>query len=470
MRLQSPWQPRLADGPAAPSERLATALADDILSARLPTGARLPAHRDLAWRIGIGVGTVTKAYGMLERRGLVRSVRGRGTFVAAVPGRQGPVIDLSVNMPPAMISERALARTLARISRSIDPDLFNIYPPVAGHDEHRRMMARWLSGLGMDAAPDRLLLTNGAQQALAVAMAVASPPGGTIVTEACAYPGALALARQTGRAVAGVEMDAQGMRPDALDRVLAGRREAPMALYVTPTMHNPTTATMDARRRRDIVALCRRHDVAIIEDDVYACTEPDADPQPLPPLAMLAPERTFYVNSLSKTLSPGLRIGALVVPPAHLDAAESVLLTTSLMIAPLSYAVMAQWMLDGTALAVRAAIRTEATQRRDLAASLLGPAMTYPRYDGFHVWLPMARPDAERLAELAAAEGIAVTAPGLVSVAPDAPMTGIRLCLGRARLPDLIRALETIGRHMGRAGVPDPKPAHAAIASAPAGE
>ncbi|WP_220476892.1 GntR family transcriptional regulator [Massilia cavernae] len=155
MRLKSPWIPRLAAGPVAPSDQLVTALADDILEERLHTGDRLPPHRDLADTLGIGVGTVTKAYGILERRGLVRSVKGSGTFVALAQARRGPLIDLSRNAPPAVMSDRLLARTLMAIARRVDSGMFNDYPPLAGHDEHRRLLARWFARLGMDADPRR---------------------------------------------------------------------------------------------------------------------------------------------------------------------------------------------------------------------------------------------------------------------------------------------------------------------------
>lgn len=99
---------------------------------------------------------------------------------------------------------------------------------------------------------------------------------------------------------------------------------------------------------------------------------------------MLAPERTFYVNSLAKTLSPGLRIGALVVPPAFLDRAQVALRAASSMASPLSCAVMEAWLTSSAAASVRASIRAEAARRRDIAASFLGEAMARPSYDGFH--------------------------------------------------------------------------------------
>ena len=311
MLQQSPWQAHLSEQPGSPAEKLVRALAGDILEGRLEAGARLPAHRDLAWSLKIGVGTVTKAYAVLERRGLTRSVKGRGTFVALVQSHKPAGIDLSFNQPPAMLSERMLRRTLASIAKSVDPSLFTHYPPALGHDEHRRLMAQWLNDLGMPAEPERVVLTSGAQQALSVAFAVALRPGGTIFCEALTYPGVITLARFAGYRLAGVAMDDEGMIPAALEEALAGRPKGVRSaiLYIMPTMQNPTTATMGTARRQEIAEICRRHGIVIVEDDVYSLV-----PLPgRPPIATLAPERTFYVNSLSKTVSPGLRIGSLVV-------------------------------------------------------------------------------------------------------------------------------------------------------------
>lgn len=442
MRLQSPWSPRLAPLEAPASERLVKALADDILEGRLETGARLPAHRDLAWKLGIGIGTVTKAYAVLDRRGLTRSVKGRGTFVAARQAHKGPVIDMSINAPPTMLSERLLARTLSDMAKRVDPHLFTLYPPPAGHMEHRRLMARWLETIGMAADPAHTILTSGAQQALGLVFSLLCSKGETLYTERLTYPGAISIAKYAGYRLRGVDVDGEGMVPAALDKALSeGRkREKVGAVYLTPTMHNPTTSTMDLARRQEVVEVCRRHDVPIIEDDVYAF----AVDVGLPPLAMLAPERTFYVNSLAKTLSPGLRIGALVVPPSFLDGAEQALRATSSMASPLSCALMEAWLASGAAASVRASIRVEAARRRELAASFLGDAMVHPSHDGFHVWLPMPRDKADQFARGAAGMGITLTHPDLLCVDPNDPASGIRICLGGPSLAELTRGLETL--------------------------
>ncbi|WP_062339503.1 PLP-dependent aminotransferase family protein [Zymomonas mobilis] len=443
MRVKSPWMPRLAEGSAAtPSERLVAALAEDILEGEISTGDRLPAHRDLADKLGIGVGTVTKAYGILERRGLVRSVKGSGSFVALTQTRRGPLIDLSRNVPPAVVNERLLAGTFTAIAKRVDVDLFNDYPPLGGHDEHRRLLAHWFARLGMEADPSRLVLTGGAHQAIAIALSVTCGTGGTLFTEAQTYPGVFALARHRGIRCVGVDMDDEGMMPDALDRMLTEKKSGPSALYVTPTMQNPTTATMGRIRREAIVSVCRAHDVAIIEDDVYTLA---ADTS-LPPLTMLAPERTFYANSLSKTLNPALRIGGLVVPESMYAQVETALQATTIMVPPLSCAVMEQWLLDGTVEAVSQAIQDESKRRIALARSLLGDMMRNTEHRGYHIWLPMPQQEAQRLAHAASALGVRVTPPESTAADPDAPDGGVRLCLGSASIAELSTALAGIAR------------------------
>ncbi len=450
MLLQSPWQPRLDDGPGPPSERLIAALADDIMEGRLEAAARLPAHRDLAWALKIGVGTVTKAYAVLERRGLVRSVKGRGTFVALVQARGSAKIDMSFNVPPAMLSERLLRRTLTGIAKGIDPALFTGYPPPLGHDEHRRLMARWLEELGMPASPDQVVLTAGAQQALAVAFSVALRPGGTIYCDALTYPGIITLARFAGYRLVGLAMDEEGMLSSALAEALAARKGGVRSalVYVIPTMQNPTTGIMSAARRREIAELCREHKIPIVEDDVYSLA-------PLPdrsPIATLAPERTFYVNSLSKTVSPGLRIGSLVVPPGSMDRAVAALRATLLSVSPLSCAVMERWMLDGTAETLRGAIRMEADRRTSLARSILGDVLRPSEIVGFHTFLPLPKAEAERLAAACDGAGVTVTAPRDIAADRHAQESGLRLCLGAPSLPDLRTGLTKIAALIAEQG------------------
>ncbi|WP_439669025.1 Aspartate aminotransferase [Cupriavidus necator] len=437
MLLQSPWTPRLANIEANAAERLVLALADDITEGRLTGGDRLPAHRDLARKLGIGLGTVTKAYAALERRGLTRSVKGRGTFVAIHQAHNDRQIDLSANAPPATLTARILARTLTGIARKIDADHFNFYAPAAGHLEHRRVLARWLETLGLTVDPSHLVLTGSARQALSLAFDLACGRQGLLLTERITYPGAIALARRKGYPMQGVEIDAQGMVPAALADALSGTASTgSKAVYLTPTLHNPTTATMGVERRQAIAGICRRAGAWLIEDGVYAASDPT-----LPTLAALAPEISLHVNGLSKSLGPGLQVGMLVLPAGLNDAAEDLLQDVPMAPSALSCMVVEEWLTTGIIASIQRDLRHEARRRCSLAVSLLGTSELVSHPDAYNVWLPMHCDDANSFASSAAATGIKLTPRETMMVDPDDRASGIRLCLGGPSFENLTEAL-----------------------------
>jgi DNA-binding transcriptional MocR family regulator len=445
MLLASSWQPHLADGSGSASERLVEALARNIADGSLPPGARLPAHRPLAWQLGIGIGTVTKAYAQLERRGLVRSVRGRGMFVAGLSQAASRMVDLSINVPPQQLSDRLLAASLSDLARRLDADSFGAYAAPAGRLEHRALLARWLKPTGLAPAPERLLICNGAQHALAIAFAITCGPDTELLTEALSYPGAIALARRRRLRLTGLAIDEEGLVPQVLDAALhqvkkVGRRAV---LYITPTLHNPTTATMGEARRREIGRLCRAHDAVIVEDDIHAAL---AAPGTIA-IAALAPERTLHVSGLSKVLSPGLRIGSLVVPEPWLQPALAELSATCTMASLLSCLIMERWLSEDTAASVAHSIRDEASRRVALARELLPPGTALNSGNGFHVWLPMAPEQAKALPARAAASGILLADPEIFLADVQAPSWGMRLSLGGPkidRLQDALASLRTL--------------------------
>src|SRR5690606_21566023 len=314
------WNPDLAGRPGPRYRALLEALAEDILEGRLPAGARLPPQRDLAWRLGVTVGTVGRAYALAAQRGLISGEVGRGTFVrAAAPAtaRANPVSDggdgpikLTVNAPPDPAYGAVVAERLAELASrpGATTDLWG-YTPKAGFPEHRAAAARWIGGAGVPASPETTIVTGGAHQAIVVAFAALARPGERVLVEALTYAGVCHVAERFGARLHGLPMDDEGLLPDALDAACRADR-APL-LFVNPTAHNPTTAAMSPARREAIVALARAHDLRVSEDDVYGRV-PERRP---PPHAALAPERTVYSGSAAKSVAPGLRLGALHCPP-----------------------------------------------------------------------------------------------------------------------------------------------------------
>jgi DNA-binding transcriptional MocR family regulator len=145
---------------------------------------------------------------------------------------------------------------------------------------------------------------------VAIALASVCRPGDTIIAEAATFTGLKSLASQMDYRLAPTALDAQGLTPEALDRVAA--ETGARACYVLPS-HNPTARIMGEARRREIVEVARERDLILIEDDLYGAYAMELG---LTPLARLAPERCFHATSLSKTVSPGLRAGYLVTPDA----------------------------------------------------------------------------------------------------------------------------------------------------------
>jgi DNA-binding transcriptional MocR family regulator len=436
VREESPWKPRLAAGSASASDRLVAALADDIIDGRLPPGSRLPAHRSLASVLGLSTGTVTKAYAVLGRRGLVRGSQGRGMFVAYRGRDADGGIDLARNAPPAVLGHDTLTAALAAVTRHVDATGLADYGPPGGWLEHRQLVTAWIATTGLDLPPEDLVLCNGAQHAIAASFLAAGPEPVTMFTEEFTFPGVLRYAELAGHEVRPVEADAEGMHPAALDRALAAR-SGRQVIYVTPTLHNPTTATMPGRRRREIARVARRHDAVIIEDDVYALAQDRA----AAPLVSLAPERVYYVTSASKSLSHAVRVGALRPPPASRERAITAVRALAQPVSPFQCELLAELTRTGIATEVRAAIRREGSRRSRLAREVLGPELRTADGGCYHAFLPLPRPTAEAVVLAAAGAGVELTSPRSLMADPASQRSGIRFCLGGPSWSELSRGL-----------------------------
>lgn len=162
--------------------------------------------------------------------------------------------------------------------------------------------------LGMPPEPGRVVVSNGTQGAFNMLIGGLVGPGNVLAVESLTYPPILVLAERFGFRPCGIAMDGEGMLPDALDD--ACRKERPKAVYPLSTLQNPTTATMSLERRQAIAAIARQFDLQIIEDDIYSLL-PEKQ---LPPLSTLAPERSWYLLGVAKSIAAGMKIAYVVAP------------------------------------------------------------------------------------------------------------------------------------------------------------
>lgn len=405
--------------------RIMKALEQAIRAGELHPGERLPPQRAVAQRLGVDLTTVTRAYSAARDRGLLEGTVGRGTFVKA-PGADEDVglVDLSMNLPPPPegLSLRSLLRdTTAGILERSDPAVLMAYHPGFGSIGQRAAGAQWVAPSLGEIDAERVLVSPGAQSALAALLLMLCKPGDAVVVEPLTYPGFIGLARAAGVRLLPCPTDAEGVVPDELARLCATER--PKALYLVPTMQNPAASTMSETRRQAIAQIAP-DDLWIIEDDPYSRLVE----APLPAIAGLRPERTFHVATLAKCLSPGLRIAYVVCPPGWTEPLAEALRATALMPSPLMAAVATRWIREGVAQSLLDGVRREAMARRAIAAEMLPTAFGDPA--SIHVWLPLEGELAsERLRLRGQERGLALVTAEAFAVLPEHP-AGARISLG----------------------------------------
>jgi DNA-binding transcriptional MocR family regulator len=416
----------------------------------LPPGAQLPPQRDLAYQLKIGVGTVTKVYAEARRRGLLTATVGRGSFVAGqtqAAANDAGLIDFSRNLAPQTAAAARLGDALAALRRRTDLAEHLTYAPPAGMTAHRQAGAKWLAqSANFSTDWQRLIVCEGGQHALALAFASLCKPGDAVLTEAATFFGVRTIAEQLGINLLGVKMDREGLLPDALDR--AATKSGARILYTIPTLQNPTGRMMGARRREEIAAVAKKRNLTVVEDDVYAAF---AGGREVPTIAELIPERAFYVATLSKMIAPGLRCGYLLTPDE--DRFERVIKTVrAFSYAPSAFGPLigTQWIEEGTAPAIAAAVKRDVAQRTKLAVDILGKAIEGPHSAvAPHVWLPMSELKAERVAG-AALRGRVVVTPPAAPIVDGKEISGLRLCIGApADMAALERGLKIVASALG---------------------
>lgn len=426
----------------------------------LRPGDRLPPQRDLAAWLSLNIGTVSRAYAEMAQTGLARGEVGRGTFLSQTQDLDGPsslreqephrtFLDLSHNFPAHAMRHPALALLRPDLDGAVDVGGFLASQVDIGLPRHRRIAAQWLGRLGIATEAEEVLITCGGQHGLLLSLMALTHPGDVVLAEDLSFYGLRSAAGMLGRSLVGVRMDREGLVPDYLDMMC--RRTGAKVLFCTPTLHNPTTATMSEGRRRDVAEICARHDVLIVEDDVYGFMP---DP-PLAPLAALAPDRVVHIGSLSKLIGPGLRIGFLRVPRPLVPAFGVALRATTLMASPFN----AEWamrllvspQIDG----IIGEMRRETRARQALVAALLPAEAIMSHPDAYYFCLKLRNGwSAETFTQVAEDIGVRVTPLTLFEVSPLQPSDAVRVCINAA--PDrnsLGEALKTLAR-LCAAGAP----------------
>lgn len=433
------WLPDIPDGHGPIYLRLADQISADIASGSLAAGTKLPPQRDLAYDLGVTVGTIGRAYATIRQRGLVTGEVGRGTYVL---GSKDP-LPLEENTKPSLSAEhrgppayangrnepqegrswvqdatqppqdRAFAGTRIPVPHDTAIRFDSTSAPEIGQAEvigdltlqitrdrpyeiasytravppdWRTAGKRWLSRSGWEPDEGSIVPTTGAQAAIMSIIAATTAPGDRIAFEDLTYSSIARGAVLSGRRPVLVERDEEGPLPEDLARVCA--QTHPRILFLMPTMHNPTLGFMSEARRQEIVTVARQHNLWIIEDEVYGSLRETT----VPPIVALAPERTFHVGSLSKSVTAGVRGGWMSSPHAY---AQRIYTAHKMLTGGISFLLSelsTRLVLSGAADGFREKVRTEIAARHALVEQHLNSFEYRSAPDCPFLWLKVPEP------------------------------------------------------------------------------
>lgn len=432
--------------------RIADAITSAIAGGTFAVGDKLPPQRDLAREARVNLTTITRAFAELQRRGLVDSRPGRGSVVVepdgwpvrfrSAPSSEQGLVDLSVNRPATTGYLDALARIMPRLSSDPRYIALQDFQAPEGPPWAREVVGAWFAALAGLPEAGNVVITNGTQHGLACTLGAVASPGDTILCDAVTYQAIVALCRSLGLQAVPVEMDGDGMLPEQMSK--ACRTLRPRAVFLVPTLHNPTTITLSEERRRRIEAVARAEDVLIIEDDVYRALKPDAPPS----FASFAPDITIHVSSFSKSVAPGLRLGAVFAPASIASDVAAMLRIDCWSTSPLNALVAVRLIEDGHVERIIAGQRAEFAVRQQILADALSGFDVAGDADCPHAWLRLPEPwRVSAFVRACSQQGVGLLSGEAFAVGRDLAPHAVRINVGAARShEELARAARTIGQ------------------------
>lgn len=355
-------------------------------------GSKLPTHRALAEEYATTPVTIAKAYSLLADQGHIESFVGRGSFVKKRSSlRQAIQPQLLEDEWNFSILQPCLAHHLETLNNQISqcfsntasPSLFG-YTEQTGSLLHKNAGMRWLQHFGLHVrSAEHVLLTNGAQHALSLLIELYSQPGDVIAVEALTYPGILSIINALGRKAVGVTQDEQGMCPKHLQEVC--KQSHPSLVIIVPSHQNPTTVTLSIERREAIASVIQKYQTWLIEDDIYAFLNSEK----IPPITNLIPEKSFYISSLSKAISPGMRCGYLKAPQSQIEHLSTLIRTMIWLVSPITFEIATQMINSEKAFELANQQKNIAEQRQVIAHTILEKDTFSAQVSSFHIWLAL---------------------------------------------------------------------------------
>lgn len=465
-----PYNPPGMDGgmQATRTGAVMAAIRARVASRALAAGDRLPSIRSFAATMGVSPSTIVEAYDRLAAEGLIRARRGAGFYVAGTGlppmtltqgeaprdravdpfwvSRQSLDADPAVLkpgcgwLPPDWMPDAALRRACRALARA-EGAVLTDYASTRGSPALRRLLLRRFAEEGLTAAPEQLLLTASGTQAIDLICRLLLRPGETVLVDDPCYFNFQALLRAHQVRITGVPYTPSG--PDIAAFEAALREERPRLYITNAALHNPTGATLSPQTAHRILRAAAAHDLAIIEDDIFA----DFEPEPSPRLAVLdGLDRVIRIGSFSKTLSASIRCGYIAARADWIEGLVDLQIATCFGgPSPIATELIAGVLAGGGYRKHMEELRQRLTRaRRETARRLeaLGIRPWLPPRGGFYLWcrLPEGQDSAD-LARRAMAEGI-VLAPGDAFSVSRSAAGFLRFNVAQSGDPRIFRVLQ----------------------------
>ena len=469
------------DGSVSITQQLVDLFTAAIESAELDPGEKLPTTRALAAEAGVNHLTAARVYRRLAELGYVTATVGRGTFVRslvpaaaheqgddwqvwALPDRplsyseqvqedafrlatDVDTISLSTGWPsPRLYPTEELARIAADVFREEGGEAIS-YLTAEGLPALREQIAARGRAKGFASEPEEIIVTSGARQAIDLTARALLEPGDVAVVESPTYAGFLSSLRATDARVIGVPFDRDGLDVAALEKVLA-RHEVKLCALQTASQ-NPTGRDLSPERRERLAELARERNFFVVEDAVYSDLRFEGEPPR--PLRELAPGHVIYIDSLSKTVGGGLRLGWIAARGPVFDRLAALKLATDFHTNTLSQHIAARYLASGAYERQLAGTMPFYRERRDallaaLERHLTGEYRTERPRGGHNLWVQLTRPIDERTLYREAVRHGVTFIPGAAVTTERSPLTSLRLSFSLVDPEELDEGVRRLAR------------------------
>jgi len=450
--------------------QVARDIEQQIALGRLLPGDRLPSERALASQLGMSRNTVSAAYLVLEKRGAIRRVPHRGSFVCPAGPVENPIDWRSRISRQAHLLDEPVLEMLAqsrlpdlRYRLSAGTPALSCFPLVPFHKAMNKVLANDAL-LAMAIAPtegqprlrraiaaleevecSHILIVAGAQEGIDLLARCLIEPGDRVIIDRPTFPGAIQALKAAGAQL--VEWDTVEWSMEVLERLLIAYQ--PKFIFTMPTYHNPTARTMDEEQRRELLQLAARYRVPIIEDDVYSRTRLQGSA----PTSLYRLDRhnvVIYLSTFSKVLAPGLRLGWITAPPHMVKQLSLIKMRANLFTEGLQQLALAELLQNGTFEQHLDRLRTTHAALQKIAVESLRQSFSTDELEfsvpqgGLYIWCRWRRSvDMEAVLLRAQQKGASV-APGKAFFAGPPDESCFRICFTASSehdLPEAIRLL-----------------------------